>query len=114
MKNNMETVGFTRETAAEARSLRDAQYEEWRAEGSEGLAKYTTHMADANGKMNPAIVYAVTRRMPDPAVLPEVPVCGQTLVPLTEPAADDMIAEGGNTDDNPEGMAEETRPVPSE
>jgi len=97
MKNNMETVGFTRETAAEARSLRDAQYEEWRAEGSEGLAKYTTHLPDASGKMNPAIVYAVTRRMPDAAVLPEVPVCGQgTEVPLTEPAADAMVDEGGN------------------
>ena len=90
----METFGFKNDRAA-----REELYNEWKAEGSEGLARYTTHLQDAEGKFDPAIVYAVTRRIPDPMPTAE------TLVPLTEPAADEMIAEGGNTN---EGTITET------
>jgi len=90
----METFGFKKDRAA-----REELYNEWKAEGSEGLARYTTHLQDAEGKFDPAIVYAVTRRIPDPTPTAE------TLVPLTEPAAEDMVSEGGNTN---EGTITET------
>jgi hypothetical protein len=88
----METFGFKNDRAA-----REELYNEWKAEGSEGLARYTTHLQDAEGKFDPAIVYAVTRRIPDP--MPS------TSVPLPESAADAMIDEGGNTN---EGTITET------
>ena len=88
MESNMETVGFVRETAAEAREAREALYADWKAEGSEGLARYTTHINN-----DPKMVYVVTRRIP----MATVP---STEVPLTEPAASDMLSEGGNADEN--------------
>ena len=87
MESNMETVGFVRETAAEARAAREALYAEWKAEGSEGLARYTTHINN-----DPKIVYVVARRIPM--------VTPSTEVPLTEPEAYEILPAGGSANEN--------------
>jgi hypothetical protein len=103
MESNMETVGFVRETAAEAREAREALYADWKAdwkaEGSEGLARYTTHINN-----DPKMVYVVTRRIP----MATVP---STEVPLAEPAASDMLSEGGNADENAIAVPVSEEPV---
>ena len=98
MESNMETVGFVRETAAEARAAREALYAEWKAEGSEGLARYTTHINN-----DPKIVYVVARRIPM--------ATPSTEVLLTEPAASDMLSEGGNADENAIAVPASEEPI---
>jgi hypothetical protein len=81
-----ETVGFM------TREAREGRYKEWKAEGSTGLGRHTTHI-DADS----AIVYVLTRFVPA-AVEPE----GTSLkVPLTESQeSEKMVSEGGNSNEN--------------
>ena len=92
----METMGFR------DKESRDALWRTWGEEKSEGLARYSTHIDN-----KPEIVYCVTRREPTSTVVPETqPSQGENLparlstdVPLTSPAALDMLDEGGNSDE---------------
>jgi hypothetical protein len=89
----METLGFGDKDA------RDACWRTWQSEGSEGLARYSTHIDGS-----PTITYVVTRRAPavvsQNETLPDaVHAAPGTEVPLTDPAASDMLSEGGNSDD---------------
>jgi hypothetical protein len=54
-----ETLGFN------DRDMRDTQYRRWKAEGSFGLARYSTHQGN-----DPQIIYVVSRA--EPATIPFV------------------------------------------
>ena len=77
------TLGFT------DKATRDEEYAKIKATGTRGVVRYTTH--DQN---HPQIIYVlaypVVSNKPQSGTSPEVP--------LTDAAASDMIAEGGNTD----------------
>ena len=79
------TLGFT------DKATRDEEYAKIKATGARGCVKYTTH--DQN---HPQIIYVlaypVVSNQPQSSTSPEVP--------LTDAAASDMIAEGGNADEN--------------
>lgn len=55
-----ETLGFN------SREMRDEQYRRWKAEGSRGCVKYTTHTGN-----DPAIIWVVARTEPPAVPVPE-------------------------------------------
>jgi len=91
-----EILGFTN------REMRDEQYDAWKAEGSAGMGKHTTHIDN-----RPAIVYCVTRYVPA-AVEPE----GTETKVLSTESSDSakMVSEGGNTSETIETQSEAVQP----
>lgn len=76
------TLGFTDKVA------RDEEYAKIKATGARGCVRYTTH--DQN---HPQIIYVLAYPVSE-----KTHIGTKTEVLLTDAAASDMIAEGGNTD----------------
>lgn len=77
------TLGFTDKTA------RDEEYAKIKATGARGVVRYTAH--DQN---HPQIIYVLAYPVSE-----KTHIGTKTEVLLTDAAASDMIAEGGNTDE---------------
>jgi hypothetical protein len=90
-----EILGFT------SKDARDEQYASWKTAGSAGLGKHSTHIDN-----NPQIVWAVTRYVPA-SVEPEGT---PTKVLLPESGENEMISEGGNTNETIETQPEPVQP----